>query len=63
MKKHYAIKRDGKFKHFPQENYNTELNKSCLFVNKGAAEKNASSLDKVVLIELREVPKELWGRY
>lgn len=62
-RRHFAIKKNGKYKHFPNQNYNTELNKSCLFLSEEAAYRNASMYDEVVQIELREIPKELWGRY
>ncbi|WP_086348764.1 hypothetical protein [Candidatus Enterococcus clewellii] len=60
---HFAIKKDGKYKHFPAQNYNTELNKSCLFLSEEAAYRNASIYDEVVQVELREIPKEEWAKW
>lgn len=60
MKKtYYAIKRGDRYKHFPDGNWNNELDARCLFVKKSTAEAKMDIIaDEIVEIELIDKSKE-----
>ncbi|EOL42023.1 hypothetical protein RV11_GL003483 [Enterococcus phoeniculicola] len=54
-KKYYAIKSGDRYKHFPDGNWNTELDKTCLFSKKSTAENKMQLFaDEIVEVELVE---------